>query len=423
MSRVVLATDVPAFERRVRSAMDGQLEGALQVLPRGPLPADPAALLAQVAEGATPEVIVLGAGVPVVEALALAASLDRQCPTISVVLVTEATQAVWLEAMRAGVRDVLTPEANPDEIRTVLDRAIRAAELRRQAIGGTDDANPAGRVITVASAKGGTGKTTVATNLAVGLARLSPHTTVLVDLDVQFGDVASALQLMPDYSVVDAVSGPSSQDAMVLKTFLQLHSTGLYALCGPDAPAAADQVTGEQVTRLLDLLAASFRHVVVDTAPGLGEHALAALDRATDIVQVCGMDVPSVRGLRKELDVLNQLDITPLTQTIVLNFADRSGGLSVKDVEATVGAPVDIVLPPSKTVLVSTNHGVPLLQNDTRNPVSKELHKLVARFVPAPVVAARGRAAAQATAGEYDEAGSTRVKPPRRWARRVAAPG
>lgn len=420
----MLATDVPAFERRVRSAMHGQLEGALQVLPRGPLPVDPAALLAQVADGATPEVIVLGAGMPVVDAIQLAASLDRQCPTISVVLVTEPTQALWLEAMRAGVRDVLVPEADSTEIRTVLDRAILAAEVRRKAIGAGDDASPAGRVITVASAKGGTGKTTVATNLAVGLARLNPHTTVVVDLDVQFGDVATALQLIPDYSLVDAVSGPSSHDAMVLKTFLQLHSTGLYALCGPDTPGAADQVTGEQVTRLLDLLAASFEHVVVDTAPGLGEHALAALERATDIVQVCRLDVPSVRALRKELDVLAQLDIAPLTQTIVLNFADQAGGLSVKDVEATIGAPVDVVLPPSRTVLVSTNHGVPLLQSDGRNPVSKELHKLISRYVDASIGSGRGRPGVPAAVADTEEARRpTALRPQRRWTRRAAAPG
>lgn len=434
MNRVLLATSSPAFERRIRASVEGDANTSLQLLPRGVLPAGADSLLAHLPDGVPPDVMVLGPGVAVLDALELAARLDEQCPAISVVLVTEASNEVWLAGMRAGVRDVLAPEAEDDEIRTVLHRAMHVAELRRHAMGINDeDATVVGRVIIVASPKGGTGKTTVATNLAVGLARREPHSTVLVDLDVQFGDVASALQLRPDYSLTDAVAGPSSQDAMVLKTFLGLHATGLYALCAPDAPATGSHVTADQISKLLDLLALHFRYVVVDTAPGLGEHVLAALDRATDIVQVCGLDVPSVRGLRKELDVLAELGISPLAYTIVLNFADRHGGLSVRDVEGTIGRSVDIILPPSRAVLIATNHGIPLLQNDARNPVTKELRRLVARFVtpvtPAASPAALQRNGAQDRAGEAPVAGGRdgasrgRARAPRRWVRRVPTPG
>ena len=190
-----------------------------------------------------------------------------------------------------------------------------------------------GRVITIASPKGGVGKTTVSTNLALGLTAHAPQSTVLVDLDVQFGDCASALGLTPEYTLPDAVHGPASEDTMVLKTFLTQHPSGLYAVCGSESPAAGDTVSGEDVSRLLASLAREFRYVVVDTAPGLSEQTLAALDRATDVVMLTSMDVPGVRGLRKELDVLRELCMIPAGRHVVMNFHDPKGGLTVRDVE------------------------------------------------------------------------------------------
>jgi pilus assembly protein CpaE len=238
----------------------------------------------------------------------------------------------------------------------------------------------------VASPKGGVGKTTVATNLAIGLTSSAPQSTVLVDLDVQFGDVASALGLVPEYSLPDAVQGPASQDTMVLKTFLTQHPSGLYAVCGSESPAAGDTVTGDDVTRLLALLAREFRYVVVDTAPGLSEQTLAALDRSSDVVMLSSMDVPGVRGLRKELDVLRELCMIPAGRHVVMNFADAKGGLSVRDVETTIGTGVDVVLPRSAAVPASTNQGVPLLESGRRDPMAKELRRLVSRFAATPLV-------------------------------------
>ncbi|MFC8597917.1 CpaE family protein [Isoptericola sp. NPDC057191] len=243
------------------------------------------------------------------------------------------------------------------------------------------DVERPGRVVTVLSPKGGVGKTTVATNLAVGLALAEPHSTVLVDLDVQFGDVASALDLSPQHALPDAVRGAATGDGMVLKTFLTLHpATGLSVVCGVDDPADADGVTGADVDHLLAALAGEFRHVVVDTAPGLSEHTLAALDRTTDPVLLASMDVPGVRGLRKELDVLDALGVFPDGRFVAMNFADRASGLSLADVTATLGTSVDLVLPRSRAVPASVNLGVPVLQSGVRDPITKPLRSLAARF-------------------------------------------
>jgi pilus assembly protein CpaE len=389
VSRIVIASESAEFVDRVQQAMDF----SCVALPLGPLPLDPAGLFAQLSDGLPPEVVVLDSSADIEQALDLASRFDQQCPRISVVLVTELYLEIGLEAMRVGVRDMLHPDMEGLDISLVLRRAADAAQSRAvevEATAGVSTAGPAGdvvpvgRVITVASAKGGAGKTLIATNLAVGLARAAVHSTVLVDLDLQFGDVASGLNLEPEYSLPDALRGPASRDTMVLKTFLTLHETGLYVICGPTSPGAADLITGVEVSQLLQLLATEFDFVVVDTSSGLSDHVLAALDQTSDLVLVTSMDVPGVRGMRKELDALTELAMFPESRHLVLNFVDRRGGLSIDDVEATLGTAVDVTLPRCTAALESVNAGIPLLQGSGRDPLTAGLTELVDRFRPAP---------------------------------------
>lgn len=237
-------------------------------------------------------------------------------------------------------------------------------------------------VIAVVSAKGGVGKTTIATNLAVGLAKDAPMSVVLVDADVQFGDVATALSLAPTRTLPDLVTGVVPTDTMVLKTYLTPHPSGFYVVCGAETPDDGDRVSGDQLSTLIRQLAEVFDFVIIDTAPGLGDHALAALELATDAVMVCDMSVPSIRGLRKELAVLASIGIMPASRHVVLNFGDRSSGMSVRDVELTIGVPVDVAIRRTSLIALSTNRGIPLLAEGTRNPANKALAGLVRRFHP-----------------------------------------
>jgi pilus assembly protein CpaE len=398
MSRVVLAGAGEELILRVKQATDGDVH----VLPPGRLPADPARLFEQLVDGELPDVLLVGPHAPAPDVLNLAARLDVQSPGIAVVLMAEPSPEMWQAAMRAGIRDLLPPTADVPEIHAAVERAGSAAASRRRVLRPVEEtARYTGRVITVASPKGGVGKTTVSTNLAIGLTAAAPQSTVLVDLDVQFGDCASALGLVPEYTLPDAVHGPASEDTMVLKTFLTQHPSGLYAVCGAESPAAGDTVTGEDVTRLLASLAREFRYVVVDTAPGLSEQTLAALDRATDVVMLTSMDVPGVRGLRKELDVLRELCMIPAGRHVVMNFADPKGGLSVRDVETTIGTGVDVVLPRSSAVPATTNQGVPILANGSkRDPMVKELKRLVSRFAATPLMKPGRYRAKHRAAGE-----------------------
>ena len=383
MSRFTLITPDADFDGRLRQAVAGGLQGGVQTFFTSLLPADPNDLFAALNQE-QPEVLILGPDVPVEEALRFATVMNVRFPELSVILATEPDPDFILQAMRAGIRDILSPGSDPAQMRVLLERASQsfANRYRVQAPPPAAEANK-GLVIGVFSPKGGVGKTTIATNIAIGLGKIAPMSVVIVDLDLQFGDVASGLYLDPQHTVTDAVSPAASQDSLVLKAFLTVHPGGIYAVCAPPTPVDADEITPEQVSRLLEQLSEQFQYVVVDTAPGLPEIGLAAMEQCTDVVWVSGMDIPSVRGLRSGLDVLRQLDILPETRHVVLNMADSKLGLTVQDLESTIGAPVDVSIPRSRAVALSTNRGIPVLQESAKDPATKGLNQLVERFTPA----------------------------------------
>lgn len=382
MSRFVLITPDADFDARLRQAVAGGLQGGVQTFFTAVLPASPHELFASLNQE-QPEILILGPEVPVEDALRLATVLNVQFPELSVILVGHPDPDVLLHAMRAGIRDMLAPESDPAQIRVLLQRTSQSFPRRNVQSRALAAESNRGLVIGVFSPKGGVGKTTIATNIAIGLGKIAPMGVVIVDLDLQFGDVASGLYLSPEHTVTDAVSPAASQDSLVLKAFLTVHPGGIYALCAPLSPIDADEITPDQVSRLIEQLSEQFQYVVVDTAPGLPEIGLAAMEQCTDVVWVSAMDIPSVRGLRSGLDILRRLNILPETRHVVLNMAEPKSGLTVQDIESTIGAPVDVSIPRSRAVSFSTNRGIPVLQEPVKDPATKAFNQLVNRFNPA----------------------------------------
>jgi pilus assembly protein CpaE len=225
----------------------------------------------------------------------------------------------------------------------------------------------------------------------VGLGKGAPGRVAVVDLDLQFGDVASSVSIEPQSTIADAARSDGKLSKTALKVFLEPHSDGFYALCAPLFPAEADEISESTVGHVIELLATEFDYVVIDTAAGLDEHALAAAERSSDLVLVCATDVPSVRSMRKAIDALDLLGMKNAQRHLVLNRADARVGLAKRDIEATVGLAVDVLVPSSRSVPISVNQGSPVIQSDPRSPVAKALTQLVYRFLvanaPAPPAA------------------------------------
>jgi pilus assembly protein CpaE len=333
-----------------------------------------------------PDLVVLGPGMPQTAAVAIAGAFDRLRPEVAIVLVGERTPALLDRALRAGVRDVIAPDTPRGELVDAIDRALETAVRRRANVLAEREEGRGGRVVMVLSPKGGAGKTTIATNLAVGIGKRRPREVVLVDGDLQFGDVANALRLVPDRTIADAARA-ATVDATALKVFLTPHPTGVYAFCGPEEPGDADGVAPELMAQWVRMLAGEFPFVVVDTDAGLSEHTLAMAEVATDLVLVCATDVPSIRSMRKEMAALEVIGLADVNRILVLNRADARVGLSLDDIEATLECKADIAIPSSRTVPLAMNQGTPLLETSTASPAVGPLLELASRFVPevAPV--------------------------------------
>ncbi len=329
-------------------------------------------------------VVVVGPGLLDSFAIELIDALDRERPDIVKLLVAEPSQDLWPAALRAGARDVLAPNLAPDELRQSLDRALSTASRHRSVLptNGSDPAQTT-EVITVASPKGGVGKTTIATNLGIGLARQAPGEVVVIDLDLQFGDIAGAFGLTPSTTIADAVAGIRSVDATTLKVFLSAHASGLFALCAPESLAQADDVKLEHLEQIVALLRRDFRYVVIDTSAGIDVVTLGAIELSTDLVVVSTTDMPCVRSVRRALEALSAIHSTS-RQHLVLNRADVRTGLGIDDVEAAIGLRAIATVPESPTVAVSLNVGSPVLESDPRSVAAAAIDQLAGELVGAP---------------------------------------
>ena len=383
MTGMVLVTPDAGFESQVKRAFDGDVEAERWWEPKLPRLHPQQAVRALAASD--PAVVVLGPGLPTPACLELAAGLDLAHPEICVVLVAKSTGRLFEHALRAGVREIIPEGAEDEAIREALQRAGATALRRQRSVVTSSKPEVAkGRVITIMSPKGGAGKTTVASNLAVRLGLAAPGRVVLIDLDLQFGDSGSALGLGPESTVADAARASGRLDSTSLKVFLEPRPGGLYVLAGPHFPAEADEIEASAVGNMIEILATEFDYVVVDTASGLDEYGLAAAERSDDLVLVCATDVPSVRGLRKALDAFDLLGMTRQRRHLVLNRTDAQVGLSPKDVEATLGVTFDAAIPSSRSVPISTNQGSPVVELEPRSGAAKALIQFSERFVAPP---------------------------------------
>jgi pilus assembly protein CpaE len=227
-----------------------------------------------------------------------------------------------------------------------------------------------GRIVTVFSAKGGAGKTTVATNLGAALADKGARSVCLVDLDLQFGDVAIVLQLFPENTIADAVPLGQELDAAALQTLLTQHSPGLAAVIAPTDPSQAAEVTAPLVARLLELLRRQFDFVIVDTPPAFDDQVLAALDASDLVALVATLDIPALKNLKLTLETLDLLNYPKDRIRVLLNRSDSKVGLSLAEVEKTLRSPISAQIPSSREVPASINRGTPLMLDDPKHPVS-----------------------------------------------------
>lgn len=292
------------------------------------------------------------------------------------------------ELIRAGASDLIRYPGSAKALRSALERAVAMAE----AIGGSARrADRTATTLTITSPSGGSGKTFFATNLAYELAIRSGGRVALVDLDLQFGEVNTALRLHPEFTIHDLVNaGPAGRHrheddedfSRRLADVMVAHDSGLEVLSAPSDPALADSLTAPEVQHVVQAMKARYDYVIVDTPAALTEAVLAAMDLSERLIVLGTLDLPSVKNLGVFLSTFDRLKVPRDTVSLVLNKAERGVGLSPNEVSRALNAEFTGVLPYAREVSKSFNTGRPILQSSRHSAIGRALLDTFSSVVP-----------------------------------------
>lgn len=337
-------------------------------------------------EDGTPLVALLGPSCAGPSGLVAVERLTRSRPEIGTVLMVEALSTDVLQrALRAGVKDVLAAPIEAGELVLAVERVGGTLTPAGVAVPSETGA-PAGygRLITVFSTKGGAGKSVIAVNLAVTLARRSTRPVVLVDADLQFGDVAVMLKLAPQHTIVDAVNAIDKLDGPLLQSLLARHDPSeLLVMPAPLEPAFADQIGSSQMLRIIELLRQTSEFVVVDAPAYFNDVVLGLIEASDDVLLVAGMDIPNIKNVKIGLQTLRLLNIPLSKLKLILNRANSKVKLDVGEVERTLGIKADCLVPSDVVVPQSVNRGTPVVLDAPKSGVAKSLEQLADLFISA----------------------------------------
>jgi pilus assembly protein CpaE len=280
------------------------------------------------------------------------------------------------EALGADISDVLLLPALTENVVFAIRKATHAP--RRAAAAGRRE----GRIITVFSPKGGTGKTVIASNLAAALAKAGGRRTLLLDLDLQFGDAAIMLGLEPEKTIFDFVNAPGELDPDKLAGYTTTHKSGLDILPAPLRPEDAELVTEAKLGRLIEVARACYDVIVVDTSPFFHGPMLATLDRTDELMLICSLDVPTLKNVRLALSTLEMLSFPQQRIRVVLNRANSKVGMKQREVEAALEQEVRYEVPSDRAVPLSVNKGVPAVLAEPGSDFARAINTMAKGIFP-----------------------------------------
>ncbi len=299
-------------------------------------------------------------------------------PELPLALVTDTSDvSVLRAALRAGFADVVDGPLDRPKVAAMvelIDQHAQKAVLKEAKA-------RLGKIITVMAPKGGAGKTMTAVNVALQLAMWGdPSRVVIVDADLQFGDVCISMRIEPTHTIVEAARRLDQLDFDLLESLLSTHESGLRVLSAPPEPALADMVSTQVMIRVIGMLKHMFDYVVIDTAPFLDEPVLSILERSDDVLLVVEMDLPSVKNSKLALDTLKLLDFPMERIKLVLNRFNSKARLDSDELERTLELEVQAAVASNKLVPRAVNEGEPVVSLYPRSQVARDL-RAVARLV------------------------------------------
>jgi pilus assembly protein CpaE len=347
----------------------------------------------QISVDAKPHVVLMDINMPDMDGITTTKQLKAEVSFAQIVILSVQNEPDYMRrAMQAGASDFLSKPPSGDELITAIrTAAVKSKEEERKLLekpvvdvaqtgilGYGDIKRPQGKLLTIYSPKGGVGCTTLATNLAIGL-NTEETPTVLVDGNLQFGDVSVFLNLQVKNSIVDLAARTDDIDEEIVEDVLMRHESGLRVLAAPPRPEMADEVNADQVKKVLRYLKLNYAYIVVDSSSTMDDITLAILDVSDVLLAVATTDIPSIKDSRLLFDLLSILEFPRENILFVLNKTDRRTGITAEAVSENLKHPVEGEIPSDERIVAnSVNRGVPLLLGDKSRPIVKDLLDLLA---------------------------------------------
>ena len=294
-----------------------------------------------------------------------------------ILLASGESSALLEDALEADVADVLLL---PQMTENIVFAIRKASHSGRKAQGRP---GRRGRIVTVFSPKGGTGKTVIATNTAAAVAKHEGKKALLLDLDLQFGDAAIMLGIEPEKTIYDLVVAPGELDTEKLAGYVTRHVSGLDILPAPLRPEDAELVTEAKLAQLLEVARESYDIIVVDTSPFFHGPMFATLDRTDELLLLCGLDVPTLKNVRLALQTLELLSFPPDRIRVVLNRANSKVGMKPGEVEGALDVKVRFEIPSDRAVPLSVNRGNPAVLAEAKGDFARAIRTMAKTLAPA----------------------------------------
>jgi pilus assembly protein CpaE len=288
------------------------------------------------------------------------------------------------KAMVSGVRDFLTEPLNAEELHATIVNIHRVEQARRAVAETGVTAGPLGTIVTIAGFKGGIGKSTVASNVAASLAQQTQQHVAFVDLDLQFGDAALMLDLVPTHTIEHLLAELDRVDPQAVNGYLTPHASRCKLLAAPTTPDAAEGIKDEDVGRVLELLAATNDFVVVDTAPHLDELSATAMDLSTIVLVVVTPEVPCIRRTKAALTLMRSWGYSRDKVKLVVNRSQKMGEVSLAEIEQVLDYPIYAQIPDDPQVAKSISLGTPVAMFDPKGNAGRAANDLTRSLTGLP---------------------------------------
>jgi pilus assembly protein CpaE len=333
---------------------------------------------------ARPDIVLMDINMPVMDGIKATEEITLAVPESTVIIMSiQGDQEYLKKAMSAGARDFLNkPFSNEDLVKSILKTYEIESKRREVSSAPKYEEEIITKVITVFSTKGGVGKTTIASNLAVSLARITKRKVALVDLDLQFGDISIMLNVSVKNTISDLIKEINLLDEELMDDYLVSHFSGVRVLPAPIKPEYAEYITASHVEKIIKILKRNYHYIVIDTSASFHETVLTSLDISDRILMISTLDLPTIKNIKAGLDVMESLHYPSSKVNVVLNKASEQFGIKFKDFENTIKHPIWSIIPEdSQTVITSANKGFPFVMTRAETKVSRAIYSMANEII------------------------------------------